>query len=117
MEDKSPAFSGQESFSFWTRVLLVEEKSPAHATQEKKDQEMGKTKFRLKNKLLGCRKKSVERLPSHNLLDELTIVNKSARAKKFDLMDVDLDSFCEKEDRKSDTDYFTFAKVGSLSIE
>ena len=76
---------------------------------------MGNTKFRSKNKLLGCRKKLVERLPSRNLLGELTIVNKSARAKKFDLMDVDLDSFCEKEDSKSDMNYFTFAQVSSLN--
>ena len=76
---------------------------------------MRKTKFRSKNKLLGRRKKPVERLPSCNLLDELTIVNKLARAKKFDLMDVDLDSFCGKEDSKSDTNYFTFAQVSSLN--
>ena len=76
---------------------------------------MVKTKFRTKNKFLGRRKKPVKRLLSRNLPDDLTSVNKSASARKFDLMDVDLDSFSENEEDNVDTNYFTFAQVSSLN--
>ena len=76
---------------------------------------MVKTKFRSKNKFLGRRKKPVKRLLSCNTPDDLTSVNKSASARKFDLMDVDLDSFSENEEDNIDTNCFTFAQVSSLN--
>ena len=57
----------------------------------------------------------MKRLLSRNLPDDLTSVNKSASARKFDLMDVDLDSFSENEEDNVDTNYFTFAQVSSLN--
>ena len=53
-------------------------------------------------------------LLSCNTPDNLTSVNKSASARKFDLMGVDLDSVSENEEDNVHTNYFTFAQVTSL---